>query len=124
MALVLKWKCRYQAFDELEGIKVAWNQIKLTYVLRNSEDFKWLYSEVYLFKTLNHKNIIKFYNSWIDSKSENINFVTKIFTSGTLRQYPKKHKHVDLRVVKKWSKKFWKAFTIFRIIILGSFIGF
>ncbi|BAT79454.1 serine/threonine-protein kinase [Vigna angularis] len=95
----------YRAFDELEGIEVAWNQIKLADVLRNSEDFERLYSEVHLLKTLKHKNIIKFYNSWIDSKSENINFITEIFTSGTLRQYRKKHKHVDLRAVKKWSKQ-------------------
>ncbi|ESW10000.1 hypothetical protein PHAVU_009G173100 [Phaseolus vulgaris] len=95
----------YRAFDELEGIEVAWNQIKLADVLRNSEDFERLYSEVHLLKTLKHKNIIKFYNSWIDSKSENVNFITEIFTSGTLRQYRKKHKHVDLRAVKKWSKQ-------------------
>lgn len=65
---------------------MAWNQIKLADVLRNSEDFERLYSEVHLLKTLKHKNIIKFYNSWIDSKSENVNFITEIFTSGTLRQ--------------------------------------
>ncbi|KAK7353981.1 hypothetical protein VNO80_19437 [Phaseolus coccineus] len=95
----------YRAFDELEGIEVAWNQIKLADVLRNSEDLERLYSEVHLLKTLKHKNIIKFYNSWIDSKSEHVNFITEIFTSGTLRQYRKKHKHVDLRAVKKWSKQ-------------------
>ncbi|CAJ1974941.1 unnamed protein product [Sphenostylis stenocarpa] len=95
----------YRAFDELEGIEVAWNQIKLTDLLRNSEDFERLYSEVHLLKTLKHKNIIKFYNSWIDSKTENINFITEIFTSGTLRQYRKKHKNVDLRALKKWSKQ-------------------
>lgn len=77
---------RYRAFDELEGIEVAWNQIKVTDVLRNSEDLERLYSEVHLLKTLKHKNIIKFYNSWVDTKNENINFITEIFTSGTLRQ--------------------------------------
>ncbi|KAH1126452.1 hypothetical protein GLYMA_06G176800v4 [Glycine max] len=95
----------YRAFDELEGIEVAWNQVKVADLLRNSDDLERLYSEVHLLKTLKHKNIIKFYNSWVDTKNENINFITEIFTSGTLRQYRKKHKHVDLRAVKKWSRQ-------------------
>ncbi|KAL2346959.1 hypothetical protein Fmac_000959 [Flemingia macrophylla] len=95
----------YRGFDELEGIEVAWNQVKVADLLRNSEDMERLYSEVHLLKTLKHKNIIKFYNSWIDSSKENINFITEIFTSGTLRQYRKKHKHVDLRALKKWSRQ-------------------
>lgn len=78
---------RYRAFDELEGIEVAWNQVKVSDLLRNAEDLERLYSEVHLLKTLKHKNIIKFYNSWIDTKHENINFITEIFTSGTLRQW-------------------------------------
>ncbi|KAK9198119.1 hypothetical protein WN944_013302 [Citrus x changshan-huyou] len=99
------WEFRYRAFDELEGIEVAWNQIKVVDLLRNSEDLERLYSEVHLLKTLKHKNIIKFYNSWVDTENEHINFITEIFTSGTLRQYRKKHKHVDLRALKKWSRQ-------------------
>ncbi|KAI3773590.1 hypothetical protein L1987_48120 [Smallanthus sonchifolius] len=95
----------YRAFDELEGIEVAWNQIKFSDFVRNPEELERLYSEVHLLKTLKHKNIIKFYNSWADTKNEHINFITEIFTSGTLRQYRKKHKHVDLRALKKWSKQ-------------------
>ncbi|GMI76732.1 with no lysine (K) kinase 3 [Hibiscus trionum] len=95
----------YKAFDELEGIEVAWNQVKVTDLLRHSEDLERLYSEVHLLKTLKHKNIMKFYNSWVDTKNEHINFITEIFTSGTLRQYRKKHKHVDLRALKKWSRQ-------------------
>ncbi|KAI3686410.1 hypothetical protein L1987_80086 [Smallanthus sonchifolius] len=95
----------YKAFDELEGIEVAWNQIKVSDFLRNPEELERLYSEVHLLKTLKHKNIIKFYNSWVDTTNEHINFITEIFTSGTLRQYRKKHKHVDLRALKKWSKQ-------------------
>lgn len=50
------FKTVYRAFDELEGIEVAWNQIKLSDVLRNAEDLERLYSEVHLLKTLKHKN--------------------------------------------------------------------
>ncbi|KAJ0765881.1 putative protein kinase WNK-NRBP family [Helianthus annuus] len=95
----------YKAFDELEGIEVAWNQIKVSDFLKYPDELERLYSEVHLLKTLKHKNIIKFYNSWVDTTNEHINFITEIFTSGTLRQYRKKHKHVDLRALKKWSKQ-------------------
>ncbi|XP_040988025.1 probable serine/threonine-protein kinase WNK3 [Juglans microcarpa x Juglans regia] len=95
----------YRAFDEWEGIEVAWNQVKVADLLRNSEELERLYSEVHLLQTLKHKSIIKFYNSWVDTKNENINFITEIFTSGTLRQYRKKHKYVDIRALKKWSRQ-------------------
>ncbi|XP_019181919.1 PREDICTED: probable serine/threonine-protein kinase WNK3 [Ipomoea nil] len=95
----------YRAFDEWEGIEVAWNQVKVTDLLKNSVDLERLYSEVHLLKTLKHKNIIKFYNSWVDTKNENINFITEIFTSGTLRQYRKKHKKVEVRALKNWSRQ-------------------
>ncbi|MQL90079.1 hypothetical protein Taro_022667, partial [Colocasia esculenta] len=97
--------CSYRAFDEWEGIEVAWNQVKVADLLRSSDDLERLYAEVNLLKTLKHKNIIKFYNSWVDSREGNINFITEIFTSGTLRQYRKKHKHVEIRALKNWSRQ-------------------
>ncbi|KAL5718063.1 non-specific serine/threonine protein kinase [Ranunculus cassubicifolius] len=99
------FKTVYRAFDELEGIEVAWNQVKLADVLRNVEDLERVYSEVHLLKTLKHKNIIKFYNSWVDTKRDNINFITEIFTSGNLREFRNRHKHVDLRALKNWSRQ-------------------
>ncbi|GAB2213320.1 hypothetical protein Drorol1_Dr00021346 [Drosera rotundifolia] len=95
----------YRAFDEREGIEVAWNQVKVLEQLRNPEELERLYSEVRLLKELKHKNIIKFYHSWVDTDHQHINFITEIFTSGNLRQYRKKHKHVDLRALKKWSRQ-------------------
>eukprot|EP00850_Spirogloea_muscicola_P011260 SM000069S20697 [mRNA] locus=s69:362952:368548:+ [translate_table: standard] len=99
------FKTVYRAFDEVDGIEVAWNQVKVQDVLQSPEDLERLYSEVHLLKTLRHKNIIKFYNSWVDAKTKNVNFITEIFTSGTLRQYRKKHKHCDLKAVKNWARQ-------------------
>jgi len=98
-------KTVYRAFDEIEGVEVAWNQVKVNDVLQSPEDLERLYSEVHLLKTLKHKNIIKFFSSWIDTKTRNINFITEMFTSGTLRQYRQKHKRVDLRAVKNWARQ-------------------
>lgn len=98
-------KTVYRAFDEYEGIEVAWNQVKLYDFLQSPEDLERLYCEIHLLKTLKHKNIMKFYTSWVDTANRNINFVTEMFTSGTLKQYRLKHKRVNIRAVKHWCRQ-------------------
>ncbi|KAI9076485.1 hypothetical protein K1719_041471 [Acacia pycnantha] len=98
-------KTVYRAFDEYQGIEVAWNQVKLYDFLQSPEDLERLYCEIHLLKTLKHKNIMKFYTSWVDTTNRNINFVTEMFTSGTLRQYRQKHKRVNVRAVKHWCRQ-------------------
>ncbi|XP_021776519.1 probable serine/threonine-protein kinase WNK9 [Chenopodium quinoa] len=98
-------KIVYKGFDEYNGTEVAWNQVKLTDFLQRPEDLERLYSEIHLLKTLKHKNIMKFYTSWVDINNRNINFVTEMFTSGTLRQYRVKHKKVNIRAVKHWCRQ-------------------
>lgn len=34
-----------------------------------------------------HANVIKVYRVWLDELNSEINFVSELFTSGTLRQY-------------------------------------
>ncbi|KAL8026289.1 hypothetical protein ABFX02_14G017100 [Erythranthe guttata] len=98
-------KTVYRAFDEYEGIEVAWNQVKLFDFLQSPEDLERLYCEIHLLKTLKHSNIMKFCTSWVDTANRNINFVTELFTSGTLRQYRLKHKKVNIRAIKHWCRQ-------------------
>lgn len=102
-------KTVYRAFDEYEGIEVAWNQVKLHDFLQSPEELERLYCEIHLLKTLKHKNIMKFYTSWVDTSKRNINFVTEMFTSGTLRQYRQKHRKVSIRAVKHWCRQILKG---------------
>ncbi|KAE9611963.1 hypothetical protein Lal_00048967 [Lupinus albus] len=102
-------KIVYRAFDEYQGIEVAWNQVKLYDFLQSSEDLERLYCEIHLLKTLKHRNIMKFYTSWVDTANRNINFVTEMFTSGTLRQYRLKHRRVHIRAVKHWCRQILKG---------------
>ncbi|XP_011026437.1 PREDICTED: probable serine/threonine-protein kinase WNK9 isoform X3 [Populus euphratica] len=102
-------KTVYKAFDEYEGIEVAWNQVRLCDSLQRPEDLERLYCEIHLLKTLNHENIMKFYTSWVDTANRNINFVTEMFTSGTLRQYRLKHRRVNIRAVKHWCRQILKG---------------
>ncbi|XP_020529424.1 probable serine/threonine-protein kinase WNK6 isoform X2 [Amborella trichopoda] len=99
------FKTVYKAFDEFDGIEVAWNQVKIDEVLQSPEDLERLYSEVHLLKSLKHENIIKFYNSWIDDQNKTVNIITELFTSGSLRQYRKKHRKIDMKAVKSWARQ-------------------
>lgn len=99
------FKTVYKAFDEVDGIEVAWNQVRIDDVLLSPEDLEKLYSEVHLLKSLKHENIIKFYNSWVDDKQKTINMITELFTSGNLRQYRKKHKNIDVKAIKNWARQ-------------------
>ncbi|KAF7849759.1 hypothetical protein BT93_L0314 [Corymbia citriodora subsp. variegata] len=99
------FKTVYKAFDEVEGIEVAWNQVRIDDVLQSPEDLEKLYVEVHLLKMLKHENILKFYDSWVDDKKKTINMITELFTSGSLRQYRKKHKNVDVKAIKNWARQ-------------------
>ncbi|KAL0373841.1 UNVERIFIED_CONTAM: putative serine/threonine-protein kinase WNK4 [Sesamum radiatum] len=77
------FKTVYKAFDQVDGIEVAWNRVKID----------------------EHENVIKFYDSWIDEKKKTINMITELFTSGSLRQYRKKHKTVDMKAIKNWARQ-------------------
>lgn len=79
-------KTVYRAFDEALGMEVAWNQVKLNDVFRSPEELQRLYSEVHLLKNLKHNSIIRFYSSWVDINRRTFNFITEMFTSGTLRE--------------------------------------
>lgn len=79
-------KTVYKAIDEVLGIEVAWNQVKLNEALRTPEDLERLYLEVHLLSNLKHQSIMQFYTSWIDVDNKTFNFITEMFTSGTLRE--------------------------------------
>ncbi|KAL0922543.1 hypothetical protein M5K25_006534 [Dendrobium thyrsiflorum] len=98
-------KTVYRAFDELNGIEVAWNQAKLCVVMQSPEILQRMYSEVHLLSTLNHHSIIQFHASWIDVAGRTFNFITEMFTSGSLREYRRKYRRVDIRAVKNWSRQ-------------------
>ncbi|XP_058741874.1 probable serine/threonine-protein kinase WNK5 [Vicia villosa] len=98
-------KTVYRAFDEFLGIEVAWNQVKLGDVFHSPEQLQRLYSEVHLLKHLHHKSMMIFYGSWIDLNGKTFNFITELFTSGTLREYRQKYKRVDIQALKNWTRQ-------------------
>ena len=99
----------YRAFDQEEGIEVAWNQVKLKQFSGDEVMIERLYGEVRLLRSLKNKNIIALYSVWEDELQNTLNFITECCTSGNLREYRKKHKHVSLRALKKWAKQILKG---------------
>lgn len=98
-------KTVYKAFDEVLGMEVAWNQVKLNDVFSSPDELQRLYSEVNLLKNLNHDSIIQYYTSWIDVNRQTFNFITEMFTSGTLREYRQNYQRVNIGAVKNWSRQ-------------------
>ncbi|RDX60634.1 putative serine/threonine-protein kinase WNK5, partial [Mucuna pruriens] len=98
-------KVVYRAFDEVLGMEVAWNQVTLGDVFHSPDLLQRLYSEVHLLKNLEHGSIMTFHDSWIDVNCRTFNFITELFTSGTLREYRKKYQRVDIRAVKNWARQ-------------------
>ena len=80
------FKTVYKGFDEDEGIEVAWNQVRVSELVSSKEERDRLFAEIRVLKQLKHKNIMTFYDSWLDPKTYTVNFITELFTSGTLRQ--------------------------------------
>ncbi|KAF5941057.1 hypothetical protein HYC85_022224 [Camellia sinensis] len=104
-------KTVYKAFDEVLGMEVAWNQVKLNHVFHSPEELQRLYSEVHLLKNLDHSSIIRFYASWIDVDRRTFNFITEMFTSGTLREYRQRYKRVEIRAVKNWARQILRGLS-------------
>ncbi|KAL3521486.1 hypothetical protein ACH5RR_019635 [Cinchona calisaya] len=104
----------YKGFDQENGTEVAWYQINLHESAAASEDLpkftESLLSEAALMKSLKHNNIIKCYSSWVDKVNMNMNMITELFMSGTLRQFRLKHKSLNInKVIKNWARQILKG---------------
>ncbi|KAJ1273804.1 hypothetical protein BS78_05G012700 [Paspalum vaginatum] len=98
-------KSVYRGFDEERGVEVAWNQASLADVLRSPDAVQRMYSEVQLLRTLRHDAIIGFHASWVDVPRRTFNFITELFSSGTLRSYRLRYPRVSLRAVRSWARQ-------------------
>ena len=76
-------KLVYHAFDEEEGIEVAWNEIDTSSI----HDLSKVQREIHLLQQLNHPNIIRCHGSWLDEERRALVFITELMTSGTLSDF-------------------------------------
>ncbi|KAJ3116615.1 Serine/threonine-protein kinase wnk3 [Nowakowskiella sp. JEL0407] len=97
----------FKAFDNEEGVEVAWNQLKLDHL--SKKEFARTLSEIEILQSLRNEHIINIYHSWEargpDSK-DRIYFITELMTSGTLKSYIRKTKGpIRLKVLKNWCRQ-------------------
>eukprot|EP00814_Leptocylindrus_danicus_P006809 CAMPEP_0116013304 /NCGR_PEP_ID=MMETSP0321-20121206/5650_1 /TAXON_ID=163516 /ORGANISM="Leptocylindrus danicus var. danicus, Strain B650" /LENGTH=837 /DNA_ID=CAMNT_0003482835 /DNA_START=24 /DNA_END=2538 /DNA_ORIENTATION=+ len=92
------YKDVYRAYDTIQGIEVAWNQVNLSGIPKS--DKIRIINEVRLLEKLNHSNIISFHGSWVNREKETVIFVTEIMSSGTLKMFMKKVQVIRLNVAK------------------------
>ena len=81
------FKTVFKAFDSREGTEVAWNKVPLTTAVNEDPLKKRLFSEIHVLKRLKHKNIMTFHDYWLDDKTSTLNFITELFTHGSLKKY-------------------------------------
>ena len=78
--------CALSLHGSFPLLKAAPMQVRMSELITSKDERERLYAEIKMLKQLKHKNIMTFYDSWMDPKSYHINFITELFTSGTLRQ--------------------------------------
>jgi WNK lysine deficient protein kinase len=89
----------YKAFDQEEGVEVAWNQLRLSH-----KDALRIQSEIEILQSLRNDNIINFFHSWVDN--DRVCFISELMTSGTLKSYIRRSKGpVKLKILKNWCKQ-------------------
>ncbi|EEC49516.1 predicted protein, partial [Phaeodactylum tricornutum CCAP 1055/1] len=91
----------YRAYDTQEGIEVAWNVVNLSGVPKSERNR--IVNEVRLLERLHHHNIISFHGSWVNRERQEVNFVTEILSSGTLKSFISKVQVIRWKIAKRWA---------------------
>jgi len=91
-----RFKHVYKGFDERQGIDIAWSRILQQANGLHDEQMSSIVQELEKGIDLDHPNIIKCYRAWHDKQAGCINFITEFFTSGNLRDYRQRHKHLEV----------------------------
>mmetsp|Transcript_43058 Transcript_43058/g.102220 ORF Transcript_43058/g.102220 Transcript_43058/m.102220 type:complete len:419 (+) Transcript_43058:474-1730(+) len=100
-----RFKAVYRGFDEKLGMDVAWAKIDATQNNLTQQELEQVLKEVQDGQKLKHAHVINYYLAWLDWDNTCVNFITELFTSGNLRDYRMRHKHLGLKALKKWARQ-------------------
>jgi WNK lysine deficient protein kinase len=102
------FKIVYRAYDQEEGIEVAWNEIRLGNC--RDADTSNIQKEIKLLGELNHERILRLFTAWIDKTRKVLVFITEFFTNGTIRSYINDVVRTPNRtVISKWCRQILDA---------------
>jgi WNK lysine deficient protein kinase len=100
-----RFKCVYKGFDEKQGIDIAWSKVLQEHHNLDEAQMEAIVAEMSIGLEQEHSSIIHCYRCWLDRRGHCINLITEFFTSGNLRDYRQRHKHLELKAVKKWARQ-------------------
>mmetsp|Transcript_21805 Transcript_21805/g.60596 ORF Transcript_21805/g.60596 Transcript_21805/m.60596 type:complete len:413 (-) Transcript_21805:324-1562(-) len=100
-----RFKTVYRGFDERLGLDVAWAKISGLENDLTEAELEQVLCEVRDGQKLVHPHVVNYYLAWADYENQCINFITELFTSGNLRDYRTKHKHLGIKALKKWARQ-------------------
>ncbi|KAK8749866.1 hypothetical protein OTU49_015103, partial [Cherax quadricarinatus] len=103
------FKTVYRGLDTDTGVDVAWCEL-LERKWNKNERLRFR-EEAEMLKGLQHPNIVRFYDYWEvhNAKRRCIVLVTELMTSGTLKQYLRRLRKVNLKVLKSWCRQILKG---------------
>eukprot|EP01084_Bolivina_argentea_P114258 203454_1 len=96
----------YKAFDRYKQIDVAWNSINLSSI-HNEHEKKQMLQECEMLARLNHPNILKITNQWLNNTTDELCFITIVY-DGSLSRFFRK-RQINLLKVKQISKQILDA---------------
>jgi len=97
----------YEAFDKKEQKDVAWNVVDLSQV-RSDGELDKIKKETNILKSLEHRNILRIHDTWINEQRDKLIFITDIMRDGSLLEYIIK-RDITLGRVKEFSKEILNA---------------
>lgn len=98
------FKIVYRAYDQEEGIEVAWNEIRLDKY--NEVESNQIKQEISILHQLDHPSILKIFTAWRDLSRNSMIFITEFFSNGTIRAYVSDVVKAPKRsVISKWCKQ-------------------
>jgi len=97
----------YEAFDKKTQKDVAWNVLDLERVSSDIE-LERIRKETVILKSLKHRNILKFHDTWLTPQGDKLVFITDIMRDGSLLQYIM-NRDITLGRVKEFSRQILSA---------------
>ena len=106
------FKTVYKGLDSETGVQVAW--CELPERMWHKSGRQRFVEEAEMLKTLQHPNIVRFYDFFEDLPSQGTRvtvLVTELMTSGTLKTYVKRFKKINMKVFKNWCRQILKGLS-------------
>ena len=111
------FKTVYKGLDTINGTDVAWCELQDKKFTKKERDrFR---EEAEMLKGLQHPNLIRFFDYWEATRKpdkssgglqkKNFVLVCELMTSGTLRQYLRRFRRINRRVLNSWCRQILKG---------------